>query len=232
MASRVFTVAERPFSDIPGVAIAITEVDDQQRHVGILHKEGTDGHVALLHLAWHLVLKNSDPGPHYAWVECSIHPIRAQMVAALCREVFRANERTLRYAFSPPRDCFDHDTGAYLFGPTQHGLTCSSFVLAVFHSAGLPLVRYDTWPLNRPGDDTWRERIIAALENPDLTHPAATTDHINAIRSQANSTRFRPEEVAGAAACEIPAAFAEASDLALDILRKLSEEELRLPQRT
>jgi hypothetical protein len=60
---QVFSPAERPFSEIEKVAVAITAVDEGQRHVGILHKEESADQeatvrISFLHLAWHLTLKN------------------------------------------------------------------------------------------------------------------------------------------------------------------------------
>ena len=223
MPSRVFNVSERPFSEIRGVAVAITRVDDDQRHVGILHKEGATGEVRLLHLAWHLTLRNNTPKPCYAWVDPSIHPARALQVAARCRQIYRANERGIPYAFSAPNDCFDRERGIYLFGPTRHGLTCASFVLAVFDLSGLPLIRYETWPNSRQDDEVWKRRIIASIKD----DPNGTPEHIKAIESELQATRYRPEDVAGAAAGEnIPASFEDAARMGQKILDKLAAEGL------
>src|SRR6185503_13834023 len=82
--------------------------------------------------------RNEAPDPDFLWVNPAAHPKRLVQVAALCRKIWRANQSgSIPYAFSPPNDCFDTNTGAFLFGPTRHGLTCASFVLAVFHHAGL-----------------------------------------------------------------------------------------------
>ena len=226
MPDRVYNAAERSFDQINGVAVAITVTDVDQRHIGILHKKDGGG-VKLLHLAWHFVLKNSDPKPCYAWVDVPIHPARARQVAVRCRQIFRNNPRGLPYAFSPPNDCFDAEQSTYLFGPTRHGLTCATFVIAVFQTAGIRIVRDETWPASRPDDDVWKQKIIAALQNPRITNPVATAEHIAFIQAEAGSTRFRPEEVAGAAANNtIPTAFDEAEKLAAETLQKLIQDGL------
>ncbi len=231
MSGRVFAPSERPFHEIQGAAIAITSVDEDQRHVGILHKEQSSGQVLLLHLAWHLALKAGPPKACYAWVDPPIHEARGRQVAARCRQVFRANERRLPYAFSPPNDCFDPVTGKYLFGPTRHGLTCATFVLAVFQSAGIRLVDDTTWPRSRQGDDEWREKILAALRNPQITRPVASKEHLAAIQREADLVRFRPEDVAGAAATDfVPASFEDVRPHAEEILQKLTQARLRLAQ--
>jgi hypothetical protein len=224
---RVFSVSERHFSEIRGVAIAITSSDDVQRHVGILHKEEFSGQILFLHLAWHLILKNEEPKPYYAWVDPSIPSLRARQVAARCREVFRANPAGIPYAFSPPNDCFDDETSAYLFGPTRHGLTCATFVLAVFMTAGIHIILPETWPSSRSGDDLWREKIITGLRTGS---PPATEEHIANVEAESGLTRFRPEDVAGAAATSpIPVSFEQALPFAEEILQKLIRDGLRRP---
>ncbi len=92
-------------------------------------------------------------------------------------------------------------------------------MLAVFHRAGLALVRYDTWPLNRPGDAKWQKRIVTAL----AATPGASADHIRAVEDDVGVTiRFRPEEVASAATnARIPVDFSIAEEGAAQMLKGL-----------
>ncbi len=92
-------------------------------------------------------------------------------------------------------------------------------MLAVFHRAGLALVRYDTWPLNRPGDAEWQKRIVAALG----ATPDATADHMRAVEHDVGVTvRYRPEEVASAATVDrIPVDFLVAEERAALLLTRL-----------
>jgi hypothetical protein len=220
MLARVHNAAQRPFDEINEVAVAITATGSDQRHVGIFHKDDA-GRVMLLHLAWHFDLRNSEPKPYYAWVELPIHSARARQVAARCRQIFRANPRGLPYAFSPPNDCFDEKQSTYLFGPTRHGLTCATFVIAVFQTTGIRLVLDETWPVTRADDEVWKQKIITALQK------SATPEHIEFIQAEAGSTRFRPEEVAGAAAnSSIPVSFVDAEKLSVEILQKLVDDGL------
>jgi hypothetical protein len=226
MADRVYTVRERPFDDLQHVGIVITLLRERpgQRHVGILHKDESTKEVRVLHLAWHNKLKNNLPKSSYAWVDPPILERRARQVAAFCRRVYRANSSGIPYAFSPASDCFSEHTGKFLLGPNRNGLTCSSFVLGVFHSAGLPLIQYDTWPESREGDDEWQRYIID-----QLTESGAALTHIRAVQSEvaAGAVRYRPEEVAGAGTAEdLPAPFVEVRRLADEILVKLRTNNL------
>lgn len=214
---RVHSQAERSITDVQYAAVAIQAVDADQRHIGVVHREG--GQVNLLHLAWHHDLRNHPPGLSYCWVEPNVPPPRMRQVAAICRKVWRANDQALPYAFSEPSDCFDTHSGAFLLGPSRHGLTCASFVLAIFETAGLPLVRYDTWPSERPGDREWQEWVISQLAN---SKPPAEPEHMMAITSEIGSVRFRPEDVAAAATISpLPADFKTSSMRSLALLKRL-----------
>ena len=136
MAERIYTPTERGFDAIQHLAIGITIVSEGQQHIGLLHRDHSSGNTFLLHLAWHHRLNNSPPKPSYAWVDPVIHPFRARQVAAICRKIWRANPAGIPYGFSPASECFDPETGKFLLGPARIGLTCASFVLAVFEAAG------------------------------------------------------------------------------------------------
>ena len=149
---RIFNSRVRPFSEIRHVAVAIAAIRPGQYHIGVLHKEEFSGQVKLAHLAWHKQVKNSEPKDCYLWIDPPVPTRRARQIAARTRQILRANARGIPYAFSPPNDCFDPETAIFLFGPSHFGLTCATFVLAIYHSAGIPLAEYESWPGNRPGD--------------------------------------------------------------------------------
>jgi len=224
MPARVYTARERSFDRLEHVAIAITLLrrSPGQQHVGILHKDESLGEVRMLHLLWHNRLGNAQPEPSYAWIVPPIPRRRARQVAAFCRNVHRANPSGIPYAFSQASDCFNDQTGAFLMGTARKGLTCATFVLGVFHSTGLPLIQYETWPTSREGDEQWQRHIIE-----ELKAGGAPLQHIRDVESEVGSVRYRPEDVAGgAAAGSIPAPFAEADPLAQAILARLRTEGL------
>jgi hypothetical protein len=216
---RLYTQENRPLSDIAHAAIAVRSVDSKQRHIGVLHREDGSSEVMLLHLAWHHDLRDQLPGPNYLWIDTPISGQRLRQVAAICRKVWRSNQRAVPYAFSAPNDCFDHVTGRFLLGPTRYGLTCVSFVLAVFEAAGLRLIQYEAWRA-RVEDREWQEMIVQHLET---GNPPASADHIAAVRTEIGSARYRPEEVAGAATMsQIPVDFQTACQLGEQVLRQLA----------
>jgi len=215
---RVFSQQERPLSEMRWAAVAIKAVNPNQRHIGILHRDPSSG-VLLLDLAWHHQLRNAPPSSKYVWIAPDIPAPRLRQVAARCRQVVRANPGAIPYGFSPPNDCFDEQTGKFLLGPTRHGLTCATFVLAVFQLVGLKLIRFESWPTERPSDCEWQQAVISALES---SNPPASPEHVQAIKNEVGNVRFRPEEVAAAATVSpLPAEFEICAERADGILQRL-----------
>jgi hypothetical protein len=190
------------------VAILIGEPDADQRHIGILYRidESED---SVLHLAWHCRLQNETTVPSYfpVCVRPRCKNVRLRQAAGYCRRVFKANESTgIPYAFSPPVDSLDPQTGVFLAGPTRLGLTCASFVLAIFASVGLDLIEYASWSTDRQDDREWQEAIIEKL-----VKSGADLAHIEHLRAEKGAARFRPEEVAAGTALAPPPAFFDAA---------------------
>jgi hypothetical protein len=155
----------------------------------------------------------------FYWVEHKIDQLRLYGVLAFCDLIIQANPAGIPYAFDSPSDCFDSETGQFLLGPSKKGLTCATFVLAIFHAVGLRLLDLTGWP-KREEDARWQESII------NLLRGRASQEHIDAVTSQVGAVRVRPEEVAGASAAEIhPIGFANANALAIEILQQLTRGE-------
>jgi hypothetical protein len=223
---RILAIADGPIDSSLFAVVVIGQPEPGQRHIGILHRTA-NSEPSLLHLAWHCILRNDLGIPDYMrlWVALAVEPERLRVFAAFCRRVWRKNEAGgIPYAFSHPAESFDASTGALLLTPTQFGLTCASFVLAVFDAAGLRLVEYETWEKDRSGDRDWQQKIIAKLEG------RASQEHIEHLRSEIGAVRYRPEEVAVATAIAPPAAkFAATVALGEDLVARLTSLAARLP---
>jgi hypothetical protein len=216
---RVHSRTDRSFDEVELVGVTIGLPDEnnrQQSHVGILYWVG--GEICMLHLAWHHKLRQEPPPSSFLWIDPPFHSLRLEQVAATCRKIWRANrEDGIPYAFDPPSDCFDSETRRFLFGDTRIGLTCSTFVLSAFHAAGLQLVHYDSWPLDRPGDREWQEWIVELLRRKN-----APDEHIAKLEIQVGFARYRPEDTAAAALqSQIPALFETVQQVAIGILDRV-----------
>jgi hypothetical protein len=217
---RINSLADTAIDASQLVAVLVGESVPGQRHIGLSYAADDNGRSRVLHLMWHCRLQSDDRPPDVfaLWVNPGYHPRRLLQLAAYCRRVWAANEKNgIPYSLSPPNDSLDSETGAFLTGHARHGLTCASFVLAVFHGARMPIAEYATWPVNRSGDHEWQEWVVS-----QLTQHRAPAEHVELVRSEIGLVRFRPEDVAACAALAPPlVAFASASELGGDIVLRL-----------
>lgn len=184
----------------------------QGPHAAILYRSA-EGRPKFLHLAWHRVLRDegfAGQEQEFVSVEPNLERDDRVALAAYCRRIALANmaRRAIPYNLRyEPGTTFDPDTGDFLLPEGATGLSCATFVVQVFRSAGLPILDASTWPPARPKDRERQRTLIEWLRDyPDPRH----RDPIQADRLEAEvgCPRIRPEEVAGA--CledEIPAGF-------------------------
>jgi len=194
---RVHAIEDRLISEIKfaAVAIGISDPDSpHQFHTGVIHLESS-GVFSMLHLEWHQQLVSTDVDRGFLWIEIDVDEDRLRAVAALCRRIARTNhDGRISYGFSSPNGAFDEATGRYLLGPTQTGLTCATFVLAVFEAAKFPLIDLDSWPTADEFDQRWQRWIAGMLKR--FTDDSA---HADAVLGEVGVARIRPEHVAAAA---------------------------------
>lgn len=117
---------------------------------------------------------------------------------------------------------FDPATGTYVPLGEERGLTCATFVLAVFRTVGIELVDVPLWPA-RPEDHEWIDRVAAQIR-------AVDPGHADAVAGDGLCARFRPTEVGGA--CLVPphpVSFADALVGAALLQRRHDELVTRSP---
>jgi hypothetical protein len=220
MSVKLREIEELASSDVKA-AIVITESEPNQQHVGIAFIENDELTYSLAHLPFHHRPLKGRLTDYYYWVELRLSRARRLQIAARCREILASHPGGLPFAFTPPNDCFDKETGQSLLGPSGSGLTCATFVLAVFDSIGLPLVKWDTWPY-RAKDILWQKRVVKALKERKAAGDSISHEHITAVEEQRDAVRCRPEEVAGSStAPSFPLTFEEVEPLAVEVLAQL-----------
>jgi hypothetical protein len=209
---RVVKSTERSPHTVIGIGIAVHQ---SSSHIGMLYRTAEGEPAKILHLAWHHQLSSDHPSTSYpCWVRPRIPDERALAIAAFCRRIWKkASQDQVPYGFSVPSAFFDY-SGALISGPAKVGLTCASFVLAVFDGAGLPLVRMDEWPPPTLVDKARQRELLDELRKSSNVSPA----HLSALETEIGNVRYRPLEVAGAGTAEIlPASHAYASEMASKI---------------
>jgi hypothetical protein len=230
---RVHRRSDGTIEKVEHIGIVIGEPRDNQRHTGILYRVSDSDPLEYVHLAGHCRFcweRASDPNCSLqqgdCWVEPAIHKSRLVQVAAICDSI--ANENTsdaIRTGFSSPVDVFDKKTKKFLLGPTQGGLTCASFVLAVFEHAQLPLVEYSGWPPPDEEDSRWQQSVLDGLRRLRSKYPQLVSqEHIDCVENDVgNSVRYRPEQVAAAVALRElrPVKYRYASVLGVQVVKML-----------
>lgn len=204
-----------PFApdEILGVAIGTPNPDNtRQRHVGLIYRVADSG-PRFCHLAWHFMLEDEPLPADYFWGSSGLDPVNKVFMAAYVASL-KQNASDVPYGIDYGGIYFD-DQGCYIVQPLGRGLTCATFILAVFARNGFDLVEVENWP-ERPDDVEWQQQIIGAL-----TH-RASREHIEAVKQNVGAKRFRPEEVAAGVISEnTPLDFSAARVLVQEILHDM-----------
>lgn len=167
-------------------------------HIGLLLRD-RDGSVRFLHLAWHKQLElDSGIRNFYAWANCNEFDdddddATGRDIASWMIKVGNINRGRIPYGIKYwPGACFDD---AANFSPSVEdiGLTCATFVMAMFESQSETIIDTANWP-SRPGDKDWAAHIIDDLSC------TGNSEHADIqAKSLENAVRFKPLEVAAAA---------------------------------
>ena len=169
-------------------------------HGGVVYR-GEDGS-RVLHLAWHADLRDEAlAAPRHGFVVWVIptlddeYDLRAVAdTAAATAESKPEVLYSLRYADSKFSDA------VLLLGESESGLTCATFVLALYRAAGIELLRLDTWEA-RERDRDAQKALVRGLER-DAARGKVSPEHVKAVRAEEGCMRFRPEEVAAGTALD------------------------------
>jgi len=187
----------------------------QGNHVGLGYR-AKNGNWQLLEMRGHLdvavgPLEGANKG--YMWIDpgVMIHGTKMLMVTTRCRLFEKRKEnRKIPYGFSDYHRAFSEEMD-FISTPDRVGLTCSTFVLALFESAGIELIVLGSWP-DRYDDQQWQAAWLLRLQG--------FPEHIQKLQMEMGKKRVRPEEVAGAAAAPgYPVSCATAMDKAGEILQ-------------
>lgn len=199
---------------LPIVAVAVGTMPYGNTHAGIVYRESDDSdRLHLAHLAWHIDLRDeileglTHCGEWEADIICIspiIDEIDAINVAIYCRGIIRSNP-DLPYGLSYNEDGYFEiieGNAEFMIPEERRWLNCSTFVLTVFKSAGVSLVRAGEWPERPEEDSEWQEKLTMWLRK------AASPEHVARVRQDIGKARIRPEETIGSCLeSELPAGF-------------------------
>lgn len=145
------------------------------------------GEPCLLHLAWNYRLEAESAAPPYGWVEVGLQPSNRKLMAIMADRVWRRRP-DIPYGISKLGVSFDALTGDLRQGALGRGLTCASFILAVFAAGGFTLLMEEAWPEN--ANDEWQQWVVDTLKR-----TGAPQEQVDAVTQDIGARRFRPVEV-------------------------------------
>jgi hypothetical protein len=176
-----------PFEQLEdlGVALKRVHVNPELVHIGIIYKPD-DQPVRMCHFAEDRSLLDQEAPGDYRWLQVVLDPNLRRFLVGTCQAIVARND-PIRYGFPYEPPYFSSATFEYVARPLGYGLTCATFVLAVFNMAKVDLVDVATWPNATLDDQIWQQRIVRAQKFKMVSD--AMAEHIGA-------KRFRPEEVA------------------------------------
>ncbi len=182
-----------------GITLACFDIGEgrTQYHCGLIVTE-QQSKTMHIHLASHMKLKCddcSDKGKlkHYFWIDPAFTSRKLLFVSRMALLISKEHPRgNVPYGFSRPINVIDKSSGSISLENTQAGLTCASFVIAVFDAIGIQLVDIDTFIENEHQNTEWQQLIIEQFES-DSRIPK---EHIDLMKSEIGNIRITPDQVA------------------------------------
>ena len=193
-----------PGDEVGELAILIVITGDGT-HTGLLYRFGN--RLYLLDQCWHECFRVDSFDVNtfkrrYGCVMPDLLPEEINDVVATCELIvdrsIRKGPQRLPYGFGLPEGGEVNRDGELIWGGGV-GLTCSTFVLAVFEAARVPFIDLSGW-VRRPADDDRQEELLNMMARgiPEHGIPPADPAHIAKARGELPCIRVRPEEVAAA----------------------------------
>lgn len=182
------------------VGVVVLDNGHDGTHAGIVFVADPDAAPPkFLHLAFHHDLVVGPPPGAGLYGAVDVPKRLKNHLLMLLEQVEPANHDTINYAFGfSGATHFDLNTARIVVGGDDVGLTCSTFVLAVFASVGFPLLVLTPWA-PRAGDAEVMASIINLLQRrEDEGHIEAGYTE-KARRNAEGASRYRPEDVLAAA---------------------------------
>ncbi|MDO8284967.1 MAG: hypothetical protein Q7T69_08170 [Rhodoferax sp.] len=176
-------------------------------HIGLLFRLGAEVPSNLLHLAFHHLLyceqtaEVADWDDQYAVVNLAGFDVDERIqLAVWLKRISKSNGRNVPYGLKySGQGYFDATTGKFISSETGRGLTCSTFVLAVFIDFGFNIVDCDSWPVRE--DDTKFQRAIMGHLQDGVQRHLVQREHMEAQQAHIGTApRFRPLETAAGCA--------------------------------
>lgn len=130
----------------------------------------------------------------------------AIQVPAVC-ELIKENNNSISFGINFIETKFDA-SGNLIFAKGEFGLTCATFILAIFQRAGIKLIDLNDWQY-RNSDKEWQEKVLNYFKEKHKNDPNSYLQELlDLFQKNIGCFRYKPEEVAVASgANKLPSNF-------------------------
>ena len=150
---------DNPFNGAQYIGVAITGSRDQ-RHTGLFYKTDLNQLPSFLHLGFHFQLRNEAIKDHYCWLAFEgFDLVEQQSLAIWFQTIWNANENRIPYGINYANGSHFNSSGAFTGSFDDGGLTCSTFILALFESYGFSIIDPAT-SYRRDDDVAWQKKKL------------------------------------------------------------------------
>lgn len=203
-------------SEFRPIRLAITK---RASHIGVIVRVEPGHGNRLLHLGDHHQLRFDDLSDiedlesTYVWLDfVGFSKSEMTQLAVWMEAIWAANCQKIPYGFGySGAGYFEALTGRFVQSQTGKGLTCATFVMALFEDFLFPVVEWKSWP-QRTSDQGFFNYIVSHLDHL-VAEGKAEAAHVQAQKAAlGTAARYRPSEVAvsGAAYLGAPIPFVTA----------------------
>jgi hypothetical protein len=205
--------------DIIGIVIRA-----DTRHCGIAYPTESGSHELCDLLADKVLKSRPIPTDHY-WSPVALRPGEVSAVTAFIERILESHAtKALTYSLVYTANAFDVK-GAIARGD---GLTCATFIVAVFERLSLPLLDSKTWEARPKEDRAFQDEFLRnAIREVDPQRRISPEAAMRIAQEKPNF-RIKPAEVCGAAASgKYPVKFNAAITLAKEVVAIIDANEAK-----
>lgn len=194
------------------------------RHCGIAYPAESGTHEICDLLADKVLLSRPIPVDDY-WAPVALSPAEVSAVAAFIERILESHAtKAVTYSLIFTANAFDVK-GAIARGD---GLTCATFIVAVFERLSLPLVVPSTWRARPKEDQAFQDEYLRGAINDPNPKRRISAEAAMRIAQEKPNFRIKPAEVCGAAASgKYPVKFSSAVTLAKEVVAIIDANEAK-----
>lgn len=159
-------------------------------HIGLLFIKSQNDQAKFLHLAPHRSLRTEYIEKGF-WIRLGLTNRQIRQLAGFCALI---SENTPKDSvpfdiyYDANRMYFD-DNGNYLHSEQYEGLTCATFIMAIFERLAFRLLLTENWKSDTE-DAIWHRRIIETMRE-----SAKEEAHFEAMANNIGCARYRPADI-------------------------------------